>query len=193
MPGTDPSNPGRDTSAEAGESSSLASSVPPVPEEDPTGVPRYLKLDPELLPSDSSWSNDPKLMNLETYFSLNPGSPYFLSSAFFPFFFYFCLYVPITNTTSAVPSLAESFNLDNLIPIMVKVDYDRGDTYLLTVYRTDNFYLWNEIDTAMWAFRKPKNRSLKLEDVVELVSTETYGGQDLIRQYRSRQGSWGQG
>ncbi|GFP60266.1 hypothetical protein ACSS6W_000059 [Trichoderma asperelloides] len=165
MPDTDPSNPGRYTSAEAGEGSSLAASVPPVLEEDPTGVPRYLKLDPELLPSDSSWSNDPKRMNLETYFSLNP----------------------------AVPSLAESFNLDNLIPIMVKVDYDRGDTYLLTVYRTDNFYLWNEIDTAMWAFRKPKNRSLKLEDVVELVSTETYGGQDLIRQYRSRQGSWGQG
>lgn len=200
MPDTDPSNPGRDTSAEAGaqdnagESSSLAASVPPVPEEGPMGVPRYLKLDPELLPSDSSWSNDPKRMNLETYFSLNPGSPVFSLFCVFPLsLFYLCPYVSITNTTSAVPSLAESFNLDNLIPVMVKVDYDRGDTYLLTVYRTDNFYLWNEIDTAMWAFRKPSNRSLKLEDVVELVCTDTYGGQDLIRQYRSRQGSWGQG
>jgi hypothetical protein len=76
---------------------------------------------------------------------------------------------------------------------MVKVDNDRGNTYLLTVYGTDNFYLWNEIDTTMWAFRKLNNRSLQLEDVVELVRTETYGGQDLIRQYRSRQGSWGQG
>ncbi|KAM0512791.1 hypothetical protein ACHAPE_008544 [Trichoderma viride] len=171
MPDTDPSNPDRDTSAEAGapanagESSSPAASVPSVPEDDPKRVPRYLKLDPELLPSDSSWSNDPKLMNLETCFSLDPE----------------------------VPGLAESFNLDNLIPVMVKVDYDGGDTYLLTVYGTDNFYLWNEIDAAMWAFRKPNNGSLKLEDVVEMVRTNTYGGQDLIQQYRSRLGSWGQG
>lgn len=84
MPDTDPSNPGRYTSAEAGEGSSLAASVPPVLEEDPTGVPRYLKLDPELLPSDSSWSNDPKRMNLETYFSLNPGSPFFSLFCFSP-------------------------------------------------------------------------------------------------------------
>lgn len=101
--------------------------------------------------------------------------------------------MPFTNTTLEVPGLAESFNLDNLIPIMVKVDYDGGDTYLLTVYGTDNFYLWNEIDTAMWAFRTPNNGSLKLEDVVEMVRTNTYGGQDLIQQYRSRLGSWGQG
>ncbi|KAK1244929.1 hypothetical protein MKX08_004558 [Trichoderma sp. CBMAI-0020] len=171
MPDTDPANPGRDTSAEAGtrdnagEGSSSAVPIPPVSEGDPRSVPWYLELDSKLLPSDSSWSNDPKNMNLETYFSRNP----------------------------AVPSLAESFNLDNLIPVMVKVDYDRGDTYLLTVYMTDNFYLWNEIDTTMWAFRKPNKGSLKLEDVVELVRTETYGGEDLIRQYRSRQGSWGQG
>lgn len=76
---------------------------------------------------------------------------------------------------------------------MVKVDHDRGDTYFLTVYGTDNFYLWNEIDTAMWAFRKRNNGPLRLEDVVELVRTDTYGGEDLIRQYRSREGRWGQG
>ncbi|KAL7975190.1 hypothetical protein HDV63DRAFT_360880 [Trichoderma sp. SZMC 28014] len=90
MPDTDPSNPGRDTSAEAGapdnaaEGSSSAASAPPVPE-DPLRVPRYLKLDPKLLPSGSSWSNDPKLMNLETYFSLDPGSPPFSLFCFFPF------------------------------------------------------------------------------------------------------------
>ncbi|KAL7975191.1 hypothetical protein HDV63DRAFT_8524 [Trichoderma sp. SZMC 28014] len=108
-------------------------------------------------------------------------------------FFYPCPYVPTTNTVSEVPSLAESFNLDKLIPIIVKADYDRGDTYLLTIYETDNFYLWNEIDTAMWAFKKPSKGSLKLEDVVEMVRKNTYGGQDLIRQYRSREGPWGQG
>ncbi|UKZ59549.1 uncharacterized protein TrAtP1_000850 [Trichoderma atroviride] len=171
MPDTDPANPGRDTSAEAGardnagEGSSSSGPVPPVPEEDPMRVPRYLRLNRGLLPSDSSWSNDPNLMNLETYFSRDPE----------------------------VPSLAESFNLDNLIPIMVKVDYDRGDTYLLTVYKTNNYYLWNETDTAMWAFRKPNKGSLELEHVIELVRTETYGGKDLIQQYRSSEGSWGQG
>lgn len=97
MPDTDPSNPGHDTSAEAGapdnagESFSSAASVPPVPEEGLMRVPRYLKLSPGLLPSDSPWSNDPKRMNLETYFSLNPGSPFFVYSASFPFlFFYLC-------------------------------------------------------------------------------------------------------
>ncbi|PON28148.1 hypothetical protein TGAM01_v203285 [Trichoderma gamsii] len=134
MPDTDPSNPGRDTSAEAGapdagERSSPAAPAPSVPGEDPKRVPRYLELDPELLPSDSSWSNDPKLMKMETYFSLDP----------------------------------------------------------------DNFYLWNEIDAAMWAFRKPNNGSLKLEDVVKKVRTSTYSGQDVIQQYRSELGSWGQG
>jgi hypothetical protein len=87
-----------------------------------------------------------------------------------------------------VPGLAESFNLDNLIPVMVKPDSDRGYTYLLTVYgeKQPRYYLWNEEDGQMWRF---KERDLK--KVVDMVVYDTYGGNALERQFRTQTGSWG--
>ncbi|KAK0634149.1 hypothetical protein B0T14DRAFT_443486 [Immersiella caudata] len=126
------------------------------------GIPTYQKLDEGALDDDSFWFNDPKKMQMKTYFSRLPE----------------------------VPSLAETFNLDNLIPVIVKPDPDHGYTYVLTIYGAkegqEAHFLWNEQDGQMWRFKEKD-----LKKVVDMVVYETYGGDALERQFRSQLGSWG--
>jgi len=96
-----------------------------------------------------------------------------------------------------VPSLGQTFNMQNLIPVLVNVNDDNGDTYLLNIHKTNAFFLWNEIEGSMWAFKKANTGSSggsggeeefqsQLKHVLGLILTNSYGGADLVRQYRNR-------
>jgi hypothetical protein len=126
-------------------------------------VPTFYKLeDIEDKLGNSSWSNDPDKMQMEVYFSRNPE----------------------------VPGVPETFNIDNLIPVIVNLDRGHGHTYLLTVWGApkgqEKHFLWNEFDGQLWRF-KEKN----FGKVVDMVVCDTFGGHMLERQYRAQTGSWG--
>ena len=80
-------------------------------------------------------------------------------------------------------TLSDQFNLPNLKPILVKYDNITESTFLLTDDE-NSFYLWNELNGKMFIFLDSK--TMKLADIVELVTTDSYGGDDLEQQLKKR-------
>ncbi|KAK9418684.1 hypothetical protein SUNI508_07941 [Seiridium unicorne] len=104
-------------------------------------------------PSWSVWSNDPRKMHLEAYFSDDPEAP----------------------------GIAAQFNMA-LRPVLVKQDAGVGDTFLLADDQ-GRFFLWNENKIEMYRLAVAANTKLKVEDVAARVRGQTCGNEELIRQF----------
>ena len=82
----------------------------------------------------------------------------------------------IVNTKTGIPSVSKAFRIPHLQALMVNVDPDVGDEYLLTDNR-GRFYLWNSLTMMIWRF---KNQMTPAE-VVTMVSQDTYEEKWLTR------------
>jgi len=70
---------------------------------------------------------------------------------------------------TGVPTLGDAYNMD-LTPIIVKLDTDCGDTYLLTD-NSGSYFLWDESSGDMWKF---SDTGIGLDEVVEKTWAEKY-------------------
>ena len=110
-------------------------------------------------------------MHLNTYFNTDPGTNYtdLLQEDH------------DTNNSVEVPGLAESFNIPGLKPVIVKRNPSSGDQFLITD-NNGNFYLWNDLDGALFRFDF-KGSTKPLDEVVDMVRTEEFGSESLVQQF----------
>jgi len=110
-------------------------------------IPEYIKIEEEDLEFLAcGWTNNPNAMSFATYFNRNPRMlpPLSIQAGNEK-----CHRKLTSSQSSEVPNIGESFDMPNLIPVLVNNDHGcLGDTYILNDYGTLNFYVWNEVEAG---------------------------------------------